>query len=93
MQEGLQHFFTKPTPSTIPSAAYLHISCGIPHFRTPTCAHRVNDSPSSPTGNIERADNEIFEFIFDRDAGCVTLAGAEKLDEFGSRIVGDGGQC
>ena len=47
----------------------------------------------SYTGNVERADNEIFEFIFDRDAGCIALAGAEKLDEFGSRIVGDGGQC
>jgi len=93
MQEGLQLFFTKHSASTIPPAAYLHISCGNPPLRTRTCAHRAHDSPSSPTGNIERADNEIFEFIFDRDAGCVALAGAKKLDEFGSRIVGDGGQC
>jgi hypothetical protein len=93
MQEGLQHFFHQ-------AHSFNHSLCRIPAYfmRQPSppnraCAHRAHDSPSSPTGNVERADNEIFEFILDRDAGCIALAGAEKLDEFGSRIVGDGGQC
>ena len=49
-------FFTKPTPSTIPPAAYLHISCGNPPLRTHACAHRAHDSPSSlPLSSISAA--------------------------------------